>query len=628
MVSNLSLAIFGCTLLSIILFAIWSIRTERKRYFLHKLYLLLGFAYASWVVPVICMRFVDLGNTDVMFWLDCLTQPGGTLCAPLYLCIAITFVEGYERMQKWMWPLFILPAITTLVVATNPLHHLQYREFSVVRSEIVFGPYVFVSGIGNYIYLIAAIVYMVRFAVKNKSLLYWKQCALFGVSGLCPLAVSAYATFSRNEVPITVTPMSFLATLVFNGIAIYQLHMLDITPIATQHILDGISDGYLVLSDNGLVLKYNKQFEILFAEKYGIAENCNLSDCVKKEDIAQRTAVYNMLTAMESSRQDGTLISYEQAVTFDQNGKTKKHYFVVDVSPLKVNGQISGFAVLFKDITQLRESMQRLQDSQERMMEQERLAFLGQMIGGLAHNLKTPIMSISGCVVAAQALVDECEESLSDNMVTEEDYREIYKEMREWFQKVKESTAYMSDIITAIKGQAANIGTDEKTMFTIDEMLKRSMLLMRHELLNSGCRLQIDCNPEEEISLQGDINNLIQVVDNLLSNAIYAQKQVGGGDIEIQITHNNQSLDIIVKDRGAGISDKVKEKLFKTMVTSKGTMGTGLGLYISNVVIRGKFRGNMWADNREGGGSVFGISIPLELVHIKKAVVRNEDTGR
>ena len=628
MVSNLSLGIFACTLLAISVFSIWSIGTKRKRYLLHKLYLGLGLAVASWVLPLVCMRFADPDNTGLMFFLDCLMQPGGALCSPLYLCIAITFVEGYEHMQKWMKALFILPVISILVVWTNPLHHLQYVNFSVVRSEIVFGPYVYISGMGNYIYLISAIIFMFRFALKNKTLLYWKQCMLFAISGLCPLAVSVYATFSGQEVPITATPMSFLVTLILNGIAIYQLHMLDITPIATQHILDGISDGYLILSDTGLVIKYNKRFASLFANEYGIVENRHLRDCVKKEDIARKTAVYNMLTAMESSRQDDTLISYEQAVTIDHNGKTKKNYFVVDVSPLEVNGQISGFAVLFKDITQLRESMQRLQDSQERMREQERLAFLGQMIGGLAHNLKTPIMSISGCIVAAQALVDECEESFSDDQVTEEDYREIYQEIRDWFQKVKDSTAYMSDIITAIKGQAANISTDETSTFTMDEMLKRSTLLMRHELLNNGCQLKVISNPQEEISLQGDINNLIQVIDNLLSNAIYAQKQVGGGEIEIEIIHDSEHLDIMVKDRGTGISDKVREKLFKTMVTSKGTMGTGLGLYISNAVIRGKFRGTMWVKDREGGGSIFGISIPLELVHIRHAVVRNEDSKR
>lgn len=617
MVSNLALVIFACALITIMIFSIWSIRSERKRNLLHKLYLLLAMALTSWVIPVICIRLVDADNVDTMFLLDCLMQPGGALCSPLYLCIAVTFVEGYERVKSWMKVLFIIPVITILITWTNPLHHLQYVEFSVVRSEIVFGPYLLVSGFCNYVYLIAAIIYMVRFALKNKTALYWKQCILFILSGLCPLVVSIYATFSGKDVPITATPMSFIATVIFNGIAIYQLHMLDITPIATRHILDAISDGYLVLSEKGLVLSYNKRFEKLFANEYGIVENRHLDECVKKEDIRQKTAVYNMLTSMESSKEYGTQISYEQAVTVNLNGKTKRQYFVVDVSPLEINGQIVGFAVLFKDITQLRESMKKLQDSQERMMEQERMAFLGQMIGGLAHNLKTPIMSISGCISAAEDLVAECEESLSDPQVVEEDYREIYGEMRDWFQKVKDSSAYMSDIITAIKGQAANISTDENSTFTIEEMLKRCMLLMRHELLNSGCRLKVDYDQNKVISLQGDINNLIQVVDNLLSNAIYAQKQAGGGEIEIQIGRDAEHLNIAIKDRGCGVSPNVREKLFKSMITSKGTMGTGLGLYISNVVVKGKFGGHMWVQDREGGGSIFGISIPLEKVQIR-----------
>ena len=617
MVSNLALVIFACALVIITAFSIWSMRGERRKNLLHRLYLLVSVSLASWIIVVMCIRLADQDNEKVMFVLDCLMQPGGALCSPLYLCIAVTFVEGYERMRTWMKALFIMPVITVLVTWTNPLHHLQYVKFSVVRSEIEFGSYILVSGLCNYICLIAAITYMIRFAMKNKTMLYWKQCILFTLSGLCPLIVSVYATFSGNDVPISATPMSFIVTVVLNGIAIYSLHMLDITPVATKHILDAISDGYLILSEKDLVLNYNKTFANLFAQEYGIVENRHLSDCVRKEDIRQKTAVYNILTAIESSREGGTQISYEQAVTVSLNEKIQKKYFVVDVSPLEINGRISGFAVLFKDITQLRESMKKLQDSQERMMEQERMAFLGSMIGGLAHNLKTPIMSISGCISAAEDLVSECEESLSDPQVIEEDYREIYTEMRDWFQKVKDSTAYMSDIITAIKGQAANINTDDNSTFTIDEVLKRSMLLLRHELLNSSCQLKVDYDQNKVISLQGDINNLIQVVDNLLSNAIYAQKQVGGGEIEIQIYTDREHLHIAVKDRGQGISPNVREKLFKTMVTSKGTMGTGLGLYISNIVIKGKFSGHLWVRDREGGGSIFGIAIPLERVQIR-----------
>ena len=626
MISPLIQWVFRIALVIIACFFIWSIKNRKKRSFLQVLYLFLAIAYGTWIIPLLLMSVVDQSNYDLMFLLDCATQPGGSISSPLYLCIAVSFVEGHESMRKWMKYLFVIPFVTVLVAFTNPLHHLQYQVFSVIRSEIVFGPYIYVSGVFNYACLVGAIVYMIRFTLKNKSNLYWKQCLLFTISGLCPLLVSVYATFSGKEISIAATPLSFMVTLVLNGIAIFRMHMLDITPIATQHILDGISDGYLVLSDSGLVLKYNEKFATLFAQKYGITENRKLQDCIKKEDIATHSPLYNMLTAVESCLQDCSLISYEQAVTVTQDNKAKKLYYVVDVSPLLFNNQLAGFAILFKDVTQLRDSMRKLQDSQERMMEQERFAFLGQMIGGLAHNLKTPIMSISGCIVATQALVDECEESLNDEQVSEEDFREIYGEIREWLQKVKDSTAYMSDIITAIKGQAVTISTDSNITFTIDEMLKRSMLLMRHELLKSGCHLKITKNEAEEISLQGDINNLVQVVGNLINNAIYAQQGTSNSEIEIEIKHNAEVLLIMVKDRGSGISDKVMEKLFKTMVTSKGTMGTGLGLYISNAVIRSKFNGSMWGENRPDGGAILGISIPMDIVSTKP--VRSEVNRR
>lgn len=618
MVSEISVIIFIVALIILSAFFIWSKFTRKKRQLLNNLYLMLAVAYASWIIPLIVMHFVSMENQQLLYILDCAMQPGGALCAPLYLAIALTFISGQEKLPRWLKMSFFFPAATIFVSWTNPLHHLYYETFSVVKSEIVFGPYILVSGLCNYIFLIVAIVYMIRFAVMNKSNLYWKQCLLFIISGLCPLIINMYATFSGKDVPITATPLSFMVTLVLNGIAVTQLHMLDITPIATQHILNAISDSYIVLSEAGLVLKFNKNFEQLFAKEYGIVESQLLSDCFKPDDATHKTPIYNMVAAVNSSREANSRISYEQAVIQTQDDKTVKKYFVVEVSPLELNGQVSGFAVLFKDITSLRESMQRLQESQERMMEQERFAFLGQMIGGLAHNLKTPIMSIAGSISEAEVLVDECISSMSDDDVTDDDYLEIYGEMREWFTRAKESTVYMSDIITAIKDQAKQISTDENITFTISEVLRRCTLLMRHELMNSGCQLTHVYDDTEEITLQGDVNNLVQVIGNLLSNAIYAQKQVAAGEIELEINHDDKQLYIKVKDRGPGISEKVASQLFKNMITTKGSMGSGLGLFISNTVIRGKFKGSMWGENREGGGSIFGIAIPLEVVQIRK----------
>jgi response regulator RpfG family c-di-GMP phosphodiesterase len=92
--------------------------------------------------------------------------------------------------------------------------------------------------------------------------------------------------------------------------------------------------------------------------------------------------------------------------------------------------------------------------------------------------------------------------------------------------------------------------------------------------------------------LSRDVNNLIQVLNNLLSNAIYSQRQVGGGVITLEIDKDESNLIIRVRDRGVGVSEKIRDRLFREMVTSKGSKGSGLGLYISNTVVRGKFNGS------------------------------------
>ena len=616
MVSDFSAAIFLAALIAIILFFIWSFKVKRLQ-LIHKFYLMLAGSYGLCVIALLGMKLTSRDNTlALMFW-DACTNTMGAVMPVFCLCIALIFVKGWQQMPKKTIWLFVIPVITILVVWTNPLHHLHYRVFSTIKSEIVFGPYIVIAGIYSWLCQLVSLILMINFALHNKSRLYMLQCLMFSLGCLSPLTVSVLATVT-NSFPITATPLSFMVPIILNGIAIYQLHILDIRPIAMQRVLDWISDCYLVLSDKGVVISYNKPFEKILASGYGIVKSRYLSDSVKKEDVYKKTAIYNLLTAVTSSREACSTISYEQAVTIDTGEGTRKNYYVVDVTPLYIKEILSGFVVIFKDVTQLKLSMQQLQDSQARMMEQERLASLGQMIGGLAHNLKTPIMSISGCISAVENRVEECRDSLEDPDVTADDYREIFKEMEQWFEKVRESSSYMSDIITAIKGQAANVNTNVDATFTTEELIKRSMLLMRHELMSSGSRVITETEENCTYTIRGDVNNLVQVLNNLLSNAIYSQKQVGGGDIVIGVKKEEDNLKIYVKDTGTGISAGVKERLFRAMVTNKGAHGTGLGLYISDAVVKGKFGGNMWVEDNPEGGAIVGVSIPLSEVQEEK----------
>jgi len=612
LISDFTAALFIVTLLMIGIFIIWLRKTPKPRYLLNRLYMWMLSAYALWAVLMLGMWVTPADRADILYILDSLTYFGITIPA-FYLMISLVFVRSNDRLPKWCYLFLVVPLMSVVICLTNPLHHLQYVNFSVIRSEIVFGPWVFVSGVNSYVCLFASAVLLLNFMRKNPQKLYIKQCTLLVFGALAPLIVSIVATFSGLDVPITATPLSFLVAVLFNGIAIYYFNLLDITPVATQHVLDWISDCYLILSDKGLVVSYNKPFAAVFASRYGITENRYLRDCLKEDDITQKTAIYNMITAVQACRDAQTTISYEQSAIINRNGVVQKNYYITDVSQLVINDRSVGFAVIFKDITQLKKSMRQLQDSQNRMMDQERFAFLGQMMGGLAHNLKTPIMSISGCVSATHTLIDECLSSLGDPAVNNEDYQEIYGEMREWLQKIQESTAYMSDIITTIKGQATSVGTSEESNFTLDELIKRTTVLMRHELMSGGCTLIAEYKNTQSVTLHGDINNLIQVLGNLVSNAIFAQKQNGGGRIIIGSEQVGDRVKIYVKDNGPGISPTIRHRLFKEMVTNKGTQGSGLGLYISNTVVHGKFNGAMWCEDNPDGGAIFGMTIPLHI---------------
>ena len=252
-----------------------------------------------------------------------------------------------------------------------------------------------------------------------------------------------------------------------------------------------------------------------------------------------------------------------------------------------------------------------IKSNQEVLMEKERLATLGQMVGGIAHNLKTPIMSISGASEGLKDLINEYDKSIEDSEVTVNDHHDIAKDMKNWVEKIDNYTAYMSDIITAVKGQAVTLSAQEIVSFTVNELVKRVEILMKHELKHSLINLNIHMNVDENLKLNGDINNLVQVLNNLISNAIQAYDGAENQNIDLDFNKEGNNLVISVTDYGKGIPEDIQEKIFKEMVTTKGKNGTGLGLFMSYSNIRAHFNGNMRFESEVGKGTTFEIVLPV-----------------
>lgn len=280
--------------------------------------------------------------------------------------------------------------------------------------------------------------------------------------------------------------------------------------------------------------------------------------------------------------------------------------------PVTSNDEIGNLTSSFNEIQKIvKKHVDQLHDNQDTLMESERLASLGQLIGGIAHNLKTPIMSISGGLEGLSNLIKEYNDSIDDPEVNAQDHHEIAKDMSEWISKMKTYTEYMSDVITAVKGQAVNLSEKDAIFFTLDELVKRVDILMKHELKNALTYLNILMKTDEHMTINGDINSLVQVINNMISNAIQAYKGEKNKNIELILESNNNNLYIRVKDYACGIPKNVQDKLFKEMVTTKGKNGTGLGLYMSYSTIKAHFNGDITFESEEGKGTTFTITIPL-----------------
>ena len=283
-----------------------------------------------------------------------------------------------------------------------------------------------------------------------------------------------------------------------------------------------------------------------------------------------------------------------------------------DNLPVTSNDEIGELTIQFNNIQDLtKQHVSQIKNNQDTLMEKERLASLGQLIGGISHNLKTPIMSISGAAEGLTDLINEYDTSIGDPEVTNDDHHAIANDMRDWITKIHSYTSYMSDIITAVKGQAVNLSENESDEFTIDEMIKRVTILMKHEIRNASLTLNTQINVPSTTSLHGDVNSLVQVINNLITNAIQSYNGKKDNTINLSVNLDGKNVVISVADRGCGMTKEVQDKLFKSMITTKGKNGTGLGMFMSYSTIKGHFNGDITFETEIGKGTKFNVIIPL-----------------
>ena len=587
------------TLLTVVMFVYISCQKDRKQ--LHNVFCLNLFCSLIISVGVLCQAVCNYFFSIPSIWFENIIYIGTCLLPLTVFFTSLIFTNTKITFKKSYLLLFVIPILSLIVLWTNDLHHLFYIQYSSSFTDTIYGPYFYVHSVYTYLLLIIGIGRLLIFSIRNAGF-FSKQSLLISIGLACPVIVNVLGSFLKL-IPMTVfiTPISFSVSIICFALAIFKFDFLGIAPIALRKIADRMSDSYLVLNDDGTITDFNQTFLVTFKIKDIALRGQNFDEFCKSNKIN-----YGKIKTAIAKTKDS-----KKTVSFEFHARRIHKIFSVEVNTIYSDGVSLGTLILFKDITQHIEDMETIKNNQDILMERERLASLGQLIGGIAHNLKTPIMSISGAAEGLTDLVKEYDSSIDDPEVNSQDHHDIAKDMGEWIVKIKEYTEYMSDIITAVKGQAVTLSETENVSFDIDELVKRVDILMKHELKNALIYMNVQMNAPKTTKINGDINSLVQVINNMISNAIQSYNGKTEQNIDLILNKSDGNLIISVRDYGCGLPQKVQDKLFKEMITTKGKNGTGLGLYMSYSTIKAHFNGNITFESKEGEGTTFNIILPL-----------------
>lgn len=257
---------------------------------------------------------------------------------------------------------------------------------------------------------------------------------------------------------------------------------------------------------------------------------------------------------------------------------------------------------------ELEQAMQELKKTQNHLIQSEKLASLGQLTAGVAHEINNPINFVSGNINPLRRnfseLIDQLEKAPAG--ISGEELNSLIAETNQLLAGIEEGSRRTTEIVRGLRN-FSRIGESEMKKASINEGIETTLLLLNNKLKHQSIRLIKNLGELPLIScFPGQLN---QVFMNLLSNA--ADALGTGGTITITTSLEKQWVKISIKDSGKGMTEKVRQKIFDPFFTTKEVgQGTGLGLSISYGIVE-KHHGKIDVITSPGEGAEFIILLPV-----------------
>ncbi|MCB0390610.1 MAG: ATP-binding protein [Bdellovibrionales bacterium] len=330
-----------------------------------------------------------------------------------------------------------------------------------------------------------------------------------------------------------------------------------------QLIISNVGSGLISVDNHLRITQYNKYAKTLLNTEL---EGCSFDDIFGE--------VFDKIEPLLMSLKRGEVTRFETEMHLDNDQRIIEFVMSKIIDNQNVN---SGFVVLFQDLTQLK-------SLEIKLRQKEKLAAVGQLAAGIAHEIRNPLASISGSIqlLAAKEGVSEDEKKRLMAITVKE---------------IDRLNGLISEFLEYVKPEAK-----KEDIVDINVILKEIMMSVSvNKTLNANVQQDIQLASQKVI--QGNPDKLKQALLNIVINAYQAMSKLDMGKIKIRTWDKADSLVVTIQDQGEGITPENLNRIFEPFHTTKAK-GTGLGLAVAHKIFE-SHGANVHVESEINKGTVF-----------------------
>jgi signal transduction histidine kinase len=277
-------------------------------------------------------------------------------------------------------------------------------------------------------------------------------------------------------------------------------------------------------------------------------------------------------------------------------------------------------ALIWGSLMIIRRNLLMLEATRSELLENEKMASLGRLVAGFAHEVNTPVGVAVGAASQSRQLVSEISQLIDQEEVSEEDLRQRLTLLDETSSLTLANLRRAAAMVQSFKRTAVDQASEAERTFMLAEVIEDVRKTLNNTFKNTSIRIEVDC--PADLSMYGPVGMLEQLLTNLLQNsrlhAFADGTHAGSISIRAGLQRETDKVCIDFSDDGAGMEASTLAHAFEPFYTTRrGSGGSGLGLYlVYNLVTQG-LGGSIACTSQRGAGTRFTIEFPHRMSPLK-----------